>query len=113
MSKTEEKVEKYVQDIKDKIGEDPDVDLLRKVTKACGPSIFNSDAETISSSSPDELETVKQNFMVKKLGLKNDKNLDAGLELIIEKYGTSNRNKYRAVVYYLLTKFYKKEAVFN
>ncbi len=113
MSKTEEKVEKYVQDIKEKLGEDADVELLRKVTKACGPSIFNSDAETISSSSPSELETVKQNFMVKKLGLKDDKNLDAGLELIIEKYGTSNRNKYRAVVYYLLTKFYKKEAVFN
>ena len=53
MSKTEEKVEKYVQDIKEKFGEDPDVDLLRKVTKACGPSIFNSDAETVSSSSPD------------------------------------------------------------
>ncbi len=113
MSKTEEKVEKYVQDIKEKFGEDPDVDLLRKVTKACGPSIFNSDAETVSSSSPDELETVKKNFMVKKLGLKDDENLDAGLELIIEKYGKSNRNKYRAVVYYLLTKFYKKEAVFN
>lgn len=113
MSKTEEKVEKYVQDIKEKFGEDPDVDLLRKVTKACGPSIFNSDAEIVSSSSPDELETVKKNFMVKKLGLKDDENLDAGLELIIEKYGKSNRNKYRAVVYYLLTKFYKKEAVFN
>ncbi|MFD2518490.1 DUF2853 family protein [Salinimicrobium flavum] len=113
MSKTEEKVEKYVQDIKDKMGEDPDVDLLRKVTLACGPSIFQSDAETISSSSPEELETVKQNFMIKKLGLKDDKNLDAGLELVIEKYGTSNRNKYRAVVYYLLTKFYKKEAIFN
>lgn len=113
MSKTEEKVEKYVQDIKDKMGEDPDVDLLRKVTKACGPSIFQSDAETISSSSPEELETVKQNFMIKKLGLKDDENLDAGLELVIEKYGTSNRNKYRAVVYYLLTKFYKKEAIFN
>lgn len=113
MSKTEEKVEKYVQDIKDKMGEDPDVDLLRKVTKACGPSIFQSDAETISSSSPEELETVKQNFMIKKLGLKDDENLDAGLALVIEKYGTSNRNKYRAVVYYLLTKFYKKEAIFN
>lgn len=113
MSKTDEKVEKYVQDFKEKIRENPDVELMRKVTKACGPSIFNSDAETISSSTPSELETVKQNFMVKKLGLKNDENLDAGLELVIEKYGRSNRNKYRAVVYYLLTKFYKKEAIFN
>ena len=112
MSKTEEKVEKYAQNIKDKTGEEPDVELLRQVTKACGPSIFNSDAETISSSSPDELETVKKNFLIKKLGLKDDHDLDAGLELVIEKYGNSNRNKYRAVIYYLLTKHYKKEDIF-
>ena len=30
MSKTDEKVGKYIQDFKDKIGGDPDVDLLRK-----------------------------------------------------------------------------------
>lgn len=113
MSKTEEKVEKYAQDIREKMGDEPDMDLLRKVTKACGPTIFRSDSETISSSTPSELETVKQNFLVKKLGLKDDKNLDAGLELVIEKYGKSNRNKYRAVVYYLLTRLYKKEALFN
>jgi hypothetical protein len=32
---------------------------------------------------------------------------------VMEKYGKSNRNKYRAVVYYLLTKYFKKESVFK
>jgi lysophospholipase len=31
----------------------------------------------------------------------------------IEKYGRSNRNKYRAVVYYLLTLHFKKESVYK
>lgn len=112
-TKTDEKVGKYIQDVKEKIGEDLDVDLLRKVTEYCGPSIFNSDAETISSSSESEMETVKKNFLVKKLGLKEDSKLDDGLNSVIEQYGKSNRTKYRAVVYYLLTKHFKKENVFK
>jgi hypothetical protein len=113
MSKTDEKVGKYIQDVKDKLGVEPDVDLLRKVTEACGPSIFRDDAETVSSSSESEMETVKKNFLIKKLGLKDDDKLDAGLNAVIEKYGKSNRNKYRAVVYYMLTQHFKKESVFK
>lgn len=113
-TKTDEKVGKYIKDVKEKIGEEPDVDLLRKVTEACGPSIFRSDAETISSSSESELETVKKSFLVKKLGLKeDDAKLDEAINAVMEKYGKSNRNKYRAVVYYLLTKHFKKENVYN
>jgi len=113
MSKTDEKVEKYAQDFKDKIGGSLDLELLKKVTVACGPSIFNNDAETVSGSSESELATVRKNFLIKKLGLKDDDKLDAGINSVIEKYGKSNRNKYRAVVYYLLTKHFKKENVFN
>ncbi len=112
-TKLDEKVGKYIQEVKGKLGEEPDVDLLRKVTESCGPSIFNSDAETISSSSESELETVKKNFLIKKLGLENNSKLDEGLNAVIEKYGRSNRNKYRAVIYYLLTKHFKKEDVFH
>ncbi|QED36479.1 DUF2853 family protein [Antarcticibacterium arcticum] len=113
MSKTDEKVEKYAQDFKDKIGGSLDLELLKKVTVACGPRIFNNDAETVSGSSESELATVRKNFLIKKLGLKDDDKLDAGINSVIEKYGKSNRNKYRAVVYYLLTKHFKKENVFN
>ena len=75
--------------------------------------IVRSDAETVSSSSESEMETVKRNFLIKKLGLKDDEKLDVGLNAVMEKYGKSNRNKYRAVVYYLLTKHFKKESVFK
>jgi hypothetical protein len=47
------------------------------------------------------------------LGLKDGPDLDAGIEAVIEKYGRSNANKYRAVVYYLLAVHFKKESVYN
>ncbi len=61
-TKTDEKVGKYIQDVKDKTGDEPDVDLLRKVTESCGPSIFRSDAETVSSSSESEIGNRKTQF---------------------------------------------------
>lgn len=112
-TKTEEKVEKYIQDYKEKISPDLDVDLLRKVTQGCGPSIFNRDAEIVSGTSESELATLRKNFLIDKLGLKDDEKLDAAMNSVMEKYGKSNRNKYRAVVYYMLTKHFKKEGVYN
>ncbi|MDB4752375.1 DUF2853 family protein, partial [Winogradskyella sp.] len=38
--------------------------------------------------------------------------LDGAIDSVIEKYGRSNRNKYRAVIYYLLVKHFKKESVY-
>lgn len=87
--------------------------MLTKVVIGCGPSIYNDDAATVSGSDPDELARVKQNFLIKKLGLKEGPDLDKGIDAVIEKYGRSNRNKYRAVVYYLLTKHLKRESTYN
>ncbi|GGX28229.1 DUF2853 family protein [Aquimarina muelleri] len=113
MSKRDELIAKYAADIKDKIGETPDMDLLTKVTIGCGPSIYNSDSSTVSGSDEKELNTVKQNFLIKKLGLSDGPKLDEAITAVIEKYGKSNRNKYRAVVYYLLAKHFGKESVYN
>ena len=88
------------------------MDLLTKVTIGCGPSIYNADSSTVSGSDESELATVKNNFLIKKLGLNDDANLDSGIYSVMEKYGRSNRNKYRAVVYYLLTKQFGKESVY-
>jgi uncharacterized transporter YbjL len=63
----------------------PDMDLLTKVTIGCGPSIYNADAATVAGSQQAELETVKNNFLIKKLGL-SDGNLDAG-DAVIENMG--------------------------
>ena len=113
MSKRDDLIAKYAADLKDKCGENADMDLLTKVTIGCGPSIYNADASTVSGSDPAELATVKNNFLIKKLGLADGAELDKAIDAVMEKYGRSNRNKYRAVVYYLLTKHFGKEAIYN
>lgn len=112
MSKRDELIVKYAADLKDKCGITADMDLLTKVTIGCGPSIYNADSATVSGSDDSELATVKNNFLIKKLGLKDGPELDKGIQAVMDMYGQSNRNKYRAVVYYLLTKHFKKESVY-
>jgi hypothetical protein len=112
MSKRDELIAKYAADLKDKCGVKADMDLLTKVTIGCGPSIYNADASTVSGSDASELATVKNNFLIKKLGLKDSPELDKGIAKVMDQYGQSNRNKYRAVVYYLLTKHFGKESAY-
>lgn len=113
MGKRDELIAKYAEDLKTKVGVTPDMDLLTKVTIACGPAIYNDDASTVAGSQASELETVKNNFLIKKLGLADSPELMDGINAVIEQYGKSERNKYRAVVYYLLTKHFKKESVYS
>ena len=113
MSKLEEALNTYTEEFKSKIKIDVDQDLLKKVTKGLGPSIYNKDASKVSCSDKTELETVKQNFLIKKLGLEDGPHLDKAIQEVMEQMGTSNRNKYRAMVYYLLTVKFNKEAIYN
>ncbi|MCE5974074.1 DUF2853 family protein [Sinirhodobacter sp. WL0062] len=113
MGKRDELIAKYAADLKSKCGMEPDMDLLTKVTIGCGPAIYNADAETVAASDKSELETVKNNFLVKKLGLTDGPALMDAIDAVIETYGRSERNKYRAVVYYMLTKHFRKEAVYG
>ena len=113
MSKRDELIQKYASDLRDKCGMSPDMDLLTKVTIGCGPAIYNADASTVSGSDDAELATVKNNFLIKKLGLSDGPQLDSAIASVMETYGQSNRNKYRAVVYYMLTKHFSKEAVYG
>ncbi|TGD59037.1 DUF2853 family protein [Flavobacterium humi] len=113
MSKRDDLIVKYAADLKDKCGVAADMALLTKVTIGCGPSIYNPDAATVSGSQQSELDTVKNNFLIKKLGLKDGPDLDKGIDAVLEKYGKSNKNKYRAVVYYLLAVHFKKESVYK
>jgi Protein of unknown function (DUF2853) len=86
------------------LGIDCDLTLLTAVTKGLGPSIYNADSSKVSSSDPEEMARVKNNFLIKKLGLADGENLDAAVAAVAEQMGSSNRNKYRAVFYYLLVK---------
>jgi len=113
MSKRDDLIEKYAKDLKEKCGETVDMKLLTSVTIGCGPAIYKADASKVSGSDPKELATLKKNFLIKKLGLTDGPKLDEGIAAVMEQYGKSNPNKQRAVVYYLLTKHFKKTSYYN
>ena len=113
MGKRDDLIAVYAEDLRTKCGMTPDMDLLTKVTIGCGPAIYSADASTVAASQPAEIETVKKNFLMKKLGLADSPDLDAAIKSVMETYGMSERNKYRAVVYYMLTKHFGKESVYG
>ena len=113
MGKRDELISQYADDLRNKCGMTPDMDLLTKVTIGCGPSIYNADASTVAASQPSELETVKDSFLIKKLGLSDGPELMEAIKSVIETYGRSERSKYRAVIYYMLVKHFRKEAVYS
>ncbi|KUF09513.1 DUF2853 family protein [Pseudoponticoccus marisrubri] len=113
MGRRDELIEKYAAELREKCGMEPDMALLRKVTIGCGPAIYNPDASTVAAGQPHELETVKENFLIKKLGLTDSPELMDAINQVIETYGRSERNKYRAVIYYMLTKHFGKDAVYG
>ncbi len=113
MSKRDDLIAKYASDVKEKFGESPDMDLLTKVAVGLGPAIYNLDASKVSGSDEKELETVKNNYLVKKLGMKDEPQLMDAVKSVVEKYGSANKNKHRAVVYYMLCKHFKKASVYK
>ena len=112
MNKREQLIQKYADDLKTKCNHNPDLELLTKVTIGCGPAIYNVDASTVAGSDASEIETIRKNFLIKKLGLNDSPRLKEGIEKVLDIYGRSNRTKYRAVVYYLLTKHFGRENVY-
>ena len=113
MSKLDEKIEHYIA-VSKELGLGLSDDLINKVTAGLGPSIYKQDAEIVSCSDSSELETVKKNFLGGKLGIDaDDATLDTAIKKICEAMGTSNRHKYRALFYALLTKEFGKESVYD
>jgi hypothetical protein len=113
MGKRNDLIAQYADDLKNKCSMTPDMDLLTKVTIGCGPAIYNADASTVAGTQAHELETVKNNFLVGKLGLSDGPELDAAIAKAIDTYGKSERSKYRAVIYYMLTKHFGCESVYG
>jgi hypothetical protein len=113
MSKREELIAIYAADLREKCGVTPDMDLLTRVTIGLGPAIYNPDSSVVSGTQGSEIETIRANFLIRKLGLEDGPELRAGIDKALETYGKSNRNKHRAVVYYLLTKHFRREAAYG
>lgn len=112
MSRRDELIATYADDLRSKCGITPDMDLLTKVTIGCGPVIYNDDSATVAASDPAELQTVKNNFLVRKLGLPDGPQLMDAIHAVIEIYGPSERRKYRAVIYYMLVRHFGKEGAY-
>jgi len=111
-TKKAEKIALYTKDIQKHYGE-VDNDFLAIIVKNLGPSIYKKDAELVSCSDPKELNTVRKNFLMKKLGIDaSQKVLDAAIEDVCEEL-KATRTKYRATFYYSLAKKFKKESVLS
>lgn len=107
MSKLDELLVKYTADL-EAIGDKIDAKLLQAVAKACGPAIYRKDASLVAVSDKKEVERVRKNYLIGKLGLKDTPKLDEGIGAVKKAY--SKRSKYRVVFYYLLAKHFKKGA---
>ncbi|KYJ86629.1 hypothetical protein AS592_06865 [Sulfurovum riftiae] len=102
----------YTKAFKKQYGE-VDTDFLEIIVKNLGPSIYRKDAELVSCSDPKELDTVRKNFLIKKLGLQeNQEVLDAAIKEVCEELKDTSK-KYRALFYYRLAQKFKKESVLS
>lgn len=113
MSKFDDAIAKYKEMMRDKMGMQAiDENLLRKVTKALGPSIYRADASMVSCSDKAEIDRIKQRFLIKKMGMPDSPRLDAVIQEVCEQMGMSNPRKHRAVFNYLLVKKLQLEKKF-
>ena len=111
-AKKAEKIALYIQDIK-KHYDEVDEDFVAIIVKNLGPSIYKKDAELVSCSDPKELDTVRKNFLMKKLGIDASQGvMDAAIADVCQEL-KSTRRKYRATFYYALAKKFKKESVLS
>jgi small subunit ribosomal protein S1 len=112
MSTLQEKIDLYTAEA-EKLGIQIDADLFKLVAKGLGPSIYKEDAELVASSNKAELDTIKSNFLINKLGQEDSEKLDEAIQKVIDTLGSGNRRKYRALFYYLLVKELGAESVYE
>jgi hypothetical protein len=113
MGKRDDLIAQYAQDLEQKCGVTPDMDLLKKVTIGLGPVIYNADSSTVAATDPAEVARIRTNFLMGKLGLSDGPDLDAGIQTAIDTYGASERRKFRAVMYYLLVVHFGRESAYG
>ncbi|GIV42951.1 MAG: hypothetical protein KatS3mg035_0074 [Bacteroidia bacterium] len=109
MSKFDEAIEAYKAELTE-LKIDVNEELLREITKGLGPSIYLKDASLVSCSDQSELDRVKKNFLIGKLGISDEESMDSALKAVCEQYKANHRK--RAVFYYLLVINLKKESLF-
>lgn len=111
-NKREIKTALYHKDIVKHYGE-VDSNFLDIIVKNLGPSIYRKNSELVSCAEPKELDTVRRNFLIKKLGLSDSKEvLDGYIQEVCQEL-KGVRQKYRATFYYRLAKKLNKETALS
>ena len=111
MSTYEEAYKSFTEEM-NALGLQHQEELYHAVLKHLGPSVHQKDASLVACSDKKELETIKKNFLIGKLGLEDTPRLDEAIQEVCGAMGESNRHKHRATFYYLLVGILKKESVF-
>ncbi|MEP6344122.1 MAG: 50S ribosomal protein L15 [Maricaulaceae bacterium] len=94
----------YWENIKTRYDADAPEDVIMTLTKYLGASLSNRDAKYVSCSDEEERSTVRDSFLKKKLGLKDDNEvLDAKVMAVCTEM-KPQRMKDRVSFYYLLAK---------
>jgi len=95
----------YVEDIKNYVKK-VDEDQVQMLAKSYRLAMSKSDTRFVACSQASERETIKKNFLRKKLGLNDatEAKLDKAIQAICEQMGSGNRRKSRITFYYLLSK---------
>jgi hypothetical protein len=87
-------------------------ELYHEILKYLGDSIHDRDANLVACSDKAELDVVKKDFLIGKLGLDDSPELDDLLDQVCGAMGKSNRTKHRATFYYLCTAISGNEHIF-
>lgn len=90
-----------------------DTAVIDKMASTYRLVLLSRDASLVSASDPEELKTVRENFLKKKLGLTNsDADLDAAIADVLATMKDGKANP-RLAVYYLLADKFGKLDVFR
>ena len=110
MTKFDESIISYQTFMADKLG-DKKINnaLLTQIAQELGPAIYDADASLVACSDKGELSRVKEFFLLGRLGLTASPALDEAIKSVCQTMGSGNRRKFRAVFYYLLTKYFDAE----
>lgn len=92
---------------------DADESVVNKIVSYCGIALQSRDGQLVAMADKKECETVRENFLKKKLGLTHsDAELDEAIQSVREVM-KADRTKNRVTVYYLLTRHFGSLNIFG
>jgi hypothetical protein len=106
----EQNIEKAAVQLKE-LGVEVNAALLEKIVKGLGIANQSVDASLVAASDPDELKTVRTNFVEKKLGIQSVAVADLAIDEVMQQM-SGIKQKSRGAVYYLLAEKLGKADLF-